>query len=79
MTNLISQRFLREKSTFVKIESRICMISVSDGSTRSIAYELERKRVKNINLRIRSDGSMFVSASPRVSQKTIDYQDPFAA
>lgn len=39
---------------------------------REIAYELTRKRVKNINLRIRSDGSVTVSASPSVSVKSIE-------
>lgn len=38
----------------------------------AIAYELERKRVKNINLRVRPDGSVYVSASPRVTLRTID-------
>lgn len=33
---------------------------------RRIRYELERKNVKNVNLRIRADGSVHVSASRRV-------------
>lgn len=37
-----------------------------------IYYELERKRVKNLNLRIRRDGSVYVSAHPRLALKTID-------
>ncbi len=37
-----------------------------------IQYELERKRVKNLNLRIRRDGSVYVSAHPRVPLKAID-------
>lgn len=37
-----------------------------------IVFELERKGVKNINLRIRPDGSVYVSASPRVSLAAID-------
>lgn len=37
-----------------------------------ITYELERKRVKNLNLRIRQDGSVYVSASPRVALGAID-------
>ncbi len=37
-----------------------------------IAYELERKRVKNLNLRVRRDGSVYVSANPRVSLGAID-------
>lgn len=35
-------------------------------------YEFERKNVKNINLRIRRDGSIYVSASKRTSQMIID-------
>lgn len=37
-----------------------------------VAYTLERKRVKNINLRIRADGSVWASASPRVSGAAVD-------
>lgn len=37
-----------------------------------IGYTLERKRVKNINLRIRPDGSVYVSAAPFVPQSAID-------
>ena len=45
-------------------------IIILDG--REISYELLRKKVKNINLRIKSDGSMFVSASVRVPEKRIE-------
>lgn len=38
----------------------------------NICYELTRKKVKNINLKIRSDGSVAVSASARVPLKTIE-------
>ena len=38
---------------------------------REINYELERKKVKNINLRIRSDGSVYVSANDKISFDTI--------
>lgn len=37
-----------------------------------IVYTLERKRVKNLNLRIRRDGSVYLSAHPRVSLRSID-------
>ncbi len=37
-----------------------------------IEYELTRKRVKNINLRVRSDGTVGVSAPPSVPTKYID-------
>lgn len=39
---------------------------------RIIEYELTRKRVKNMNLRLRSDGSVSVSAPYFVSQGQID-------
>ena len=38
----------------------------------TVEYELQRKKVKNINLRIRSDGSVSVSASARVPMKVIE-------
>lgn len=37
-----------------------------------VAYLLERKRVKNMNLRVRRDGQVYVSAHPRVALKTVD-------
>ncbi len=37
-----------------------------------VTYDLQYKKVKNINLRIKPDGSMHVSAGRRVSQKTIE-------
>ncbi len=45
-------------------------ISLPDG--REIRYELVRKRVKNINMRIKADGVVRVSASTRVSVKQIE-------
>lgn len=39
---------------------------------KEFEYELEYKKVRNINLRIRSDGSIYVSANKRVSQKFIE-------
>ena len=39
---------------------------------KNIKYILERKQVKNINLRVRPDGSVKVSASPRVDASQID-------
>ena len=38
----------------------------------TLTYELERKSVKRINLRVRRDGSVYVSASPRVSIERIE-------
>lgn len=37
-----------------------------------ICYQLERKSVKNLNLRVRRDGTVYVSASPRVPLKAVD-------
>lgn len=39
---------------------------------REVVYTLERKNVKNINLRIKADQSVYISANPTVSQATID-------
>ena len=39
---------------------------------REICYQLERKNVKNLNLRVRKDGSVFVSANDRVPCEEID-------
>lgn len=41
-------------------------------SKGSIEYTLERKRVRNLNLRITSDGSVHVSAPPRMAQRDIE-------
>lgn len=37
-----------------------------------VEYTLTRRRVKNINLRVHEDGSVAVSAGPRVALKTVD-------
>lgn len=37
-----------------------------------LEYELERKRVKNVNLRVRTDGSVYVSANRYVSVEQIE-------
>lgn len=39
---------------------------------REIEYDLQRKRVKNINLRIKPDKSITVSANPRVPESKIE-------
>lgn len=38
----------------------------------TLTYQLERKQVKNINLRVRPDGTISVSANPRVPLATLD-------
>lgn len=45
-------------------------IHLPDG--REIKYELTRKRVKNVNMRIKADGVVYVSANTRVSVKRIE-------
>ena len=37
-----------------------------------IEYDLQRKDVKNINLRIKADRTIFLSANSRVSQEVIE-------
>lgn len=39
---------------------------------REFIYTLERKNVKNMNLRIRRDGSIYVSANDFISDKEVD-------
>ena len=39
---------------------------------RLIQYDLQRKKVKNINIRVKRDLTVHVSASPKVSQKRIE-------
>ena len=48
------------------------MIREIELNNRTIQYTLQYKTVKNINLRIRSDGSINVSANRRVPQNVID-------
>ena len=48
------------------------MIKVINLKNKTIKYDLQYKKVKNINLRIKPDGSIHVSASIRVPQKAID-------
>ncbi len=39
---------------------------------RAVPYELERKKIKNLNLRIKPDGSVFVSAPRLMPERMID-------
>lgn len=39
---------------------------------KKIEYDLQYKPVKNINLRIKSDGTVYVSAGRRVSEKVVE-------
>ena len=48
------------------------MIKKIDLKGRSITYNLERKNVKNINLRIKADQSIYMSANNCVSDDVIE-------
>ncbi len=48
------------------------MIQELELSGRVIQYDLERKKVKNINLRIKPDGNVFVSANESVDVNSIN-------
>lgn len=50
----------------MKTEGRFCK------TAENIQYELQYKSVKNINLRIKADGTVHVSANIRVAQAVID-------
>ena len=45
-------------------------VITSDG--RKIVYDLQIKKVKNVNMRIKPDGMVYVSANKRVPIKFID-------
>lgn len=47
-------------------------IRTVQSTSLSITYTLERKCVKNLNLRVRKNGSVYVSANEHVSAATID-------
>lgn len=48
------------------------MVASTLRQAGSVVYHLVRKPVKNINLRVREDGSVWVSAHPRVPLKQLD-------
>ncbi len=48
------------------------MEKMEERTAGGVAYTLERRRVKNINLRVRGDGSVAVSAPPRVAVGRVD-------
>lgn len=52
--------------------NKISMIREIEVGNRKIKYNLHYKKVKNINLRIKPDGKIYVSADTRVPQKLID-------
>ena len=48
------------------------MERIVSGKEHQIQYVLEQKPVKNLNLRIRKDGSVYVSAGPSVPLQLVD-------
>ena len=48
------------------------MVRVVESGGNVVRYVLERKNVKNVNLRIRADQSVFVSAAREVPAKEVD-------
>ena len=48
------------------------MRQIRIDNVNTIEYELTRKNVKNINVRIKSDGRVYVSANRRVKEEKID-------
>lgn len=48
------------------------MLKAVDLGSCSLSYDLQRKRIKNINLRIHADGSILVSAPSRVPVGVIE-------
>ena len=60
------QKSVRERINGIK------MIREIELNNKTIQYELQYKKVKNINLRIKPDGSVNVSANWSVPQNVID-------
>ena len=50
-------------------KKQIKSITIQD---KTIVYELERKNVKNVNLRIRQNGTVYISAGPFVPNQFIE-------
>ena len=48
------------------------MIKIIKLNEKPVKYDLQYKKVKNINLRIKADGSIYVSANKRIPKKVID-------
>ncbi len=48
------------------------MVDRIDLNNVTVCYELQYKKVKNINLRIKPDGTIHISANKRVPQKIIE-------
>lgn len=48
------------------------MVTLKLPDGREMKYELIRKRVKNVNMRVKADGIVYVSANTRISVKRIE-------
>ena len=48
------------------------MIRIVSTEKGEVTYRLERKSVKNLNLRVKGDGSVFVSVPKRISVEKAD-------
>ena len=67
--HILTHHLIRELKSVLVIIKMNREIILGD---RTIKYDLQYKKVKNINLRIKPDGSIKVSANKRVPQKIID-------
>ena len=67
--HILTHHLIRELKSVLVIIKMNREIILGD---RTIKYDLQYKKVKNINLRIKPDGSINVSANKRVPQKVID-------
>ena len=67
--HILTHHLIRELKSVLVIIKMNREIILGD---RTIKYDLEYKKVKNINLRIKSDCSVCVSANKRVTIKAID-------
>ena len=67
--HILTHHLIRELKSVLVIIKMNREIILGD---RSIKYDLQYKKVKNINLRIKPDGSINVSANKKVPQKVID-------
>ena len=56
----------------MKVRTEERTVAIDEACHTTIHYLLERKKVKNLNLRIRRDGSVYLSASPRISPEETD-------
>ena len=67
--HILTHHLIRELKSVLVIIKMNREIILGD---RTIKYDLQYKKVKNINLRIKPDGSINVSANKKVPQKVID-------